>query len=197
MALKAKICGVHRKRPNYTIGLLVSWGGGGASGYFLINLQTLQFLIKSLGAKNLKDLSDKTFDTEEWCPEKALRGFLQKHYPDAEGIEISSYTNKRPKYTPAVWKIISVHPDTKHFILGREEKYWVIRVEGHPKGCVLPVAVGPAYLREKAFGLLMEHFGVSEPKDLVDKEFRVNVDFEDPQAALLIVAMKDKYPELI
>jgi hypothetical protein len=194
--MQAEIRFVERKRPNYVVVSGVSWNSRSSFGTLLINLKTLELLMKSLEVKSIRDFKEgRIFDTNYSEPREALEDFLRSHYPKERGIKISLYTKREPKYDPDVWKIIRVEPNVRHLLFKQEENYWAVVVEGHPKGYVFPCTRGTAYLRGETLALVMEHFGVKKPKNLVGKEFRANV--HDAQAALLVIAIKAKYPKLI
>ncbi|NMB91262.1 hypothetical protein GYA37_00240 [candidate division WWE3 bacterium] len=196
--VKAKIHFVKRMKPNYVVWLHISGDGAGSGGSLLINPRTLELLMKSLGVKNLRDFKgNHTFDVDyfEFDVKKVLENFLRSHYPKERGLKISTYREREKKYNPYVWKIIRIKPNVRHLLLDREENYWAIRVESHPKGYMTPLTISTAFLKEEAFTLVMKYFEVERPKDLVGKEFRAN--FDDAQALLLSVAIKTMYPKFI
>jgi hypothetical protein len=51
-------------------------------------------------------------------------------------------------------------------------------------------------LREEMFKFLMDHFEVSSYKDMIGEEFIVNV-FEEPGLAIVLLALKEGYPDLV
>jgi hypothetical protein len=193
----AEIVSVTRKKPDFVVFLCVSGPGGGGGDHFIINLKCLEILMRHFDAKNHRELAQKTFEVDELHhTEKVFRKFFSDFYPKENGIKIVRYSPKPPKYNPMFWKITAVFGPEKHYIFGKgEEDYYIVRVECHKKGYLISYS-GPAFLREKTLGFVMKHFGVRKPKRLIGKEFRANCS-ENAQAAMLILALRSEYPELV
>lgn len=186
---------VSRKRPKrYVVCLFLSGDVCGGVGSVLVNLKALELLVKFLGAKNIRDLKDKTFPADTMALEEALLNFFKEKCPLEEGIEVSLYTKKAPKYDPPIWTIAKVENNVRYSFFGHEDPCWGLLVEEKKKGYLVR-SISFVCLRKETFNLLLQHFGIKKPEDLVGKEFRAN--FDDAHAALLSVALQRDYPTLV
>jgi hypothetical protein len=200
--VKARINFVSKNSPSYVIEMdILEDGAIVERGYTFINSRALELLMRGLGVEKMRDLKGRTFETgEEQIHEKALKNFLEKQYPREEGLEIKSYFEVSDSNNDInVYKITAIfqNKNIRNFLIGREESYWSVHVSCYRKGFVYcPCCRAAVLLREDMFKLLMDHFEVSDYKDMIGEEFIVNV-FEEPRLALFLLALKEGYPNLV
>ena len=198
--VKTRINFVSKNSPNYVIEMdTLEDSAIVERGYTFINSKSLELLMRGLGVENRRDLKGKTFETgERQTQVEALKGFLERRYPGEEGLEIKSYFEVIESNNDInVYKITAIFQDMRNFLIGREESYWLVNVACYRKGFLrFPCCREAMPLREDMFKFLMDHFEVSNYKDMIGEEFIVNV-FEEPGLAIVLLALKEGYPDLV